>query len=66
MKCYMMNHLIFYLQSGFLEQMDEMVALPTLLKMTHIKIQEENDVRILAEETREKLELQIRQVYLTQ
>lgn len=60
----MTNHLIFYLQSVFLEQMDEMMALPTLLKITHIKIQEENDIRMLAEETKEKLELQIRQVCL--
>lgn len=46
--------------------MNEMMPLPAVLKIMHIKIQEENDIRMLAEETKEKLELQIRQVSMSE
>lgn len=39
-----------------------MLALPVLLKATHIKLQEDTDMRVLAEEARDKLERQIIEV----
>lgn len=44
------------------EQLEEMLALPKVLKETHIKLQEETDLRVLAEETMHKLERDIKQV----
>jgi len=44
------------------EQLEEMLALPKVLKETHIKLQEETDLRVLAEETMNKLERDIKQV----
>lgn len=39
-----------------------MMALPKILKATHVKLQEETDMRVLAEETRDKLENEIKEV----
>lgn len=39
-----------------------MIALPVLIKSTYIKVQEETDLRVLAEETRDKLEREIQEV----
>lgn len=39
-----------------------MMALPVLIKTTYIKVQEETDLRVLAEETRDKLEREIQEV----
>lgn len=44
------------------EQLEEMLALPKVLKETHIKLQEETDLRVLAEETMHTLERDIKQV----
>lgn len=38
------------------------MALPVLIKTTYIKVQEETDLRVLAEETRDKLESEIQDV----
>lgn len=38
------------------------MALPVLIKSTYIKVQEETDLRVLAEETRDKLEREIQDV----
>lgn len=40
-----------------------MLALPILLKATHIKLQEDTDMRVLAEDTRDKLEREIQEVF---
>jgi len=44
------------------EQLEELLALPKVLKETYIKLQEETDLRVLAEESMNKLERDIRQV----
>lgn len=38
------------------------MALPIILKATHIKLQQETDMRVLAEETRDKLQQDIKEV----
>ncbi|VVC44014.1 Hypothetical protein CINCED_3A005151 [Cinara cedri] len=50
------------LKSCYKEQLEEMVALPIVLKATHIKLQQETDLRVLAEENRDQLEREIKQV----
>ncbi|XP_025208658.1 spindle pole body component 110-like [Melanaphis sacchari] len=50
------------LELVYKEQLEEMLALPKVLKETHIKLQEETDLRVLAEETMYKLEYDIKQV----
>ncbi|KAF0759967.1 early endosome antigen 1-like [Aphis craccivora] len=50
------------LELVYKEQLEEMLALPKVLKETHIKLQEETDLRVLAEETMHKLERDIKQV----
>ncbi|XP_026821279.1 uncharacterized protein LOC113559736 [Rhopalosiphum maidis] len=50
------------LELVYKEQLEEMLALPKVLKETHIKLQEETDLRVLAEETLNKLERDIKQV----
>jgi len=42
-----------------------MMALPVLVKATHIKIQKEIDLKVLAEETRDKMERKIREVKIS-
>lgn len=39
-----------------------MFALPIILKATNIKLQEETDLRIFAEETKDTLDREIKQV----
>lgn len=53
---------IVIMQSVYKEQLEELLALPKVLKETHIKLQEETDLRVLAEESMNKLEREIRQV----
>lgn len=50
------------IQSVYTEQLEEMMALPKIIRTTHIKLQEETDMRVLAEGTRDKLEYEIREV----
>ncbi|XP_015373377.1 PREDICTED: putative leucine-rich repeat-containing protein DDB_G0290503 [Diuraphis noxia] len=50
------------LESVYKEQLEELLALPKVLKETHIKLQEETDLRVLAEESMNKLERDIRQM----
>ncbi|CAI6353092.1 unnamed protein product [Macrosiphum euphorbiae] len=50
------------LELVYKEQLEELLALPKVLKETHIKLQEETDLRVLAEESMNKLERDIRQV----
>ncbi|KAL4125847.1 hypothetical protein QTP88_010087 [Uroleucon formosanum] len=49
------------LELVYKEQLEELLALPKVLKETHIKLQEETDLRVLAEESMNKLERDIRQ-----
>jgi len=44
------------------EQLEEMIALPILLKASLVKLQEEIDKKALAKETRDKLEREISEV----
>jgi hypothetical protein len=44
------------------EQSEEIIMLPSVLKLTYIKLQEETDLRVLAEETKNKLERAIKNV----
>ncbi|XP_003241720.1 putative leucine-rich repeat-containing protein DDB_G0290503 [Acyrthosiphon pisum] len=50
------------LELVYKEQLEELLALPKVLKETHIKLQEEIDLRVLAEEAMNKLERDIRHV----
>lgn len=52
--------MLFNFQSVFQEQTEEFMMLPTILKVTHLKLQEETDLSVLAEETKKKLERTIR------
>ncbi|XP_022175185.1 rho-associated protein kinase 2-like, partial [Myzus persicae] len=50
------------LESVYKEQLEELLALPKVLKETHIKLQEEIDLRVLAEESMNKLKRDLKEV----
>lgn len=51
------------LQTNYKGQLIENLALPTILIATQIKLQQELDLHMLAEETKCKLEQEIKQVW---